>query len=166
LGFPGLRSGFPLPRCLTGHPSGYYLLCLPLTVWPFPLYVAFPRAEYYGHADAWHGHRRIAGGLSPPSCLALLDIPCQLSHVHTHRLKRGHLGGGYLSTHSVYDGSRVGMGYRNGRPSRFRLIHAILNGDYMRMNRLGGSDDIPPHPIRTRWPFGQGFEPGVPFPVG
>jgi hypothetical protein len=25
---------------------------LPLQVWPFPLYAAFPRSEYYGHADA------------------------------------------------------------------------------------------------------------------
>src|SRR5215472_19072360 len=31
---------------------------LPLTVWPFALYVAFPRSDYYSHAHCGMGHRR------------------------------------------------------------------------------------------------------------
>ena len=53
----------------------------PFTVWPFALYVAFPRADYYGHADCGRGPRRIGITCVLPS-LALLAIPMSLSHVH------------------------------------------------------------------------------------
>jgi hypothetical protein len=82
------RRGFPAfgsPLALTGlhppsHPGGC-LLGLPLPVWPFALYVAFPRADYYGHADCRYGHRRISGRFPVLYVLALLSIPYQLSQV-------------------------------------------------------------------------------------
>jgi hypothetical protein len=32
----------------------------PEKLWSFPLYVAFPRSEYYDHADSTQGHRRFS----------------------------------------------------------------------------------------------------------
>ena len=33
----------------------------PLPVWPFALYAAFPRSDYYGHADSLQAHWRFSG---------------------------------------------------------------------------------------------------------
>jgi hypothetical protein len=50
------------------------------TLWPFPLWTAFPSSEYYGHADSLLTHRRIWSGLphsyfrSP--CHRQKGLPC------------------------------------------------------------------------------------------
>jgi hypothetical protein len=40
----------------------------------FALYAAFPRADYYGHADCLQSHPRIFGGRFPPPTSALVRI--------------------------------------------------------------------------------------------
>ena len=56
------------PRFLSGdierdsppsHSPGSYFEA-PDKLWPFAMDAAFPRADYYGHADSTHGHRRIS----------------------------------------------------------------------------------------------------------
>ncbi len=37
-----------------------WLLCLPLTVWPFAMCTVFPRSDYYGHADSLLRHWRFS----------------------------------------------------------------------------------------------------------
>src|SRR6266850_1369178 len=44
-------QAFPFSR-MTTHP--------PLKLWPFPMYAAFPRSEYYGQADSLWTHRRFS----------------------------------------------------------------------------------------------------------
>src|SRR5687767_2432127 len=88
---------------------------LPLTVWPFALYVAFPRSDYYGHADAAWGIGGFGITFVLPS-LALLAIPMSLSHVHSHGLKRDHVGGSYLSTSTCYCRLLSGHGVDQVRP--------------------------------------------------
>ena len=56
-GFPAFvfrrhRQGFPSLRIRRSNYSQ------PLPVWPFPMYAAFPRSEYYGHADSLPMHPR------------------------------------------------------------------------------------------------------------
>ena len=52
----------------------------PLKLWPFPMYVAFPRSEYYGHADSRYIHPGIWGELPRPYFRSRLHhvagLPC------------------------------------------------------------------------------------------
>jgi hypothetical protein len=53
LSAPSASARMPKPSHLDGVTTH-----LPLTVWPFALYAAFPRADYYGHADSLRTHPR------------------------------------------------------------------------------------------------------------
>jgi hypothetical protein len=59
----------------------------PFTVWPFALYVAFPRADYYGHADCGRGHWRIRDHFRAPVSRSPFHspvaLPCSSSWTQT-----------------------------------------------------------------------------------
>ncbi len=59
------QRGFPSFRALRGATS-VVTTCPPLLVWPFAMYAAFPRADYYGHADSLQTHPRFWDGLPRP----------------------------------------------------------------------------------------------------
>jgi hypothetical protein len=47
-------------------PFGYVASEAPTRLWPFAMYAAFPRSDYYGHADCRHGHWGFSGEFPRP----------------------------------------------------------------------------------------------------
>ena len=86
---------FPSPSTRVHWPyhwTGSYFEA-PYKLWPFALYAAFPRSDYYDHADCLLGPWRICGVFRAHS-LALLRIPERLSRVRSDGLINDAVGGG------------------------------------------------------------------------
>ena len=111
--------GIPLPS----HSSGSYVEA-PHTLWPFPLWTAFPSSEYYGHADSSPGHWRIWGGLLRPyfrsPCHPVGGLPC--SQLWT---LQDSLGGGYRTLPSPYWRSRPCWGSSRSVPAPISSITGL-----------------------------------------
>jgi hypothetical protein len=50
---------FRLPTSIHWYTGAGSYFDAPDKLWPFAMYAAFPRSDYYGHADSPYGHRRI-----------------------------------------------------------------------------------------------------------
>jgi hypothetical protein len=54
--------GWDAPAFTSGRITTHH----PLKLWPFALYAAFPRSDYYDHADSRHTHLGIWDGFPRP----------------------------------------------------------------------------------------------------
>jgi hypothetical protein len=122
------------------HSPGSYFEA-PDRLWPFALYAAFPRSNYYDHADSRQTHRRFSGviaNLLLPLSLPSSDGSPMVPLMDSNRIAKVAV---IRQPLPAYRGSRVDAGY-----VRFTCTF-LCNTDYW-LQCFGTSGRTPTPPVR------------------
>jgi len=115
-------SPVTVPRHPTGIPrgshSGTWVTGRANRLWAFPLYVAFPRAEYYAHTATPSG-LGVSPSVSTQLRSARLLIPLGASHVHGSGLLRRPVGSGFRPSLPLSAAPQHDTGYTGSPASAF-----------------------------------------------